>query len=102
MSCYLLYFQQQSKTYQSQIGRRRNLQDSAEETLHTRISQLEANVERSTSTIVAQVECVVYWHLSLFYFTSMFRDCYVGAAIFVMSGSDVLSLYCVMCVPSCL
>jgi hypothetical protein len=34
-------------------------------------------------------------------FTSVFCVCSVGAAIFVMSGSDVLSLYCVMCITSC-
>ncbi|XP_076435991.1 centrosomal protein of 63 kDa-like [Babylonia areolata] len=50
------FIQQQSKTYQSQVGRRREMQDSAEDNLKSRISQLEANVDRSTQTIVAQKE----------------------------------------------
>ena len=53
--CCCLSFQQQSKTYQSQIGRRREMQDSAEDSMKSRISQLELNVDRSTKTIVAQV-----------------------------------------------
>ena len=53
--CCCLSFQQQSKTYQSQIGRRREMQDSAEDSMKSRIGQLELNVDRSTKTIVAQV-----------------------------------------------
>ncbi|KAL8595581.1 hypothetical protein ACOMHN_025618 [Nucella lapillus] len=50
------FIQQQAQTYQSQVGRRREMQDSSEDNLKSRISQLETNVDRSTQTIVAQKE----------------------------------------------
>ncbi|KAK7466556.1 hypothetical protein BaRGS_00037340 [Batillaria attramentaria] len=48
------FIQQQTQSYQNQIGRRREMQSSAEETMNARISQLDATVERSTQTIAAQ------------------------------------------------
>ncbi|KAK7091070.1 centrosomal protein of 63 kDa-like [Littorina saxatilis] len=48
------FVQQQSATYQSQVGRRREMQDTAEDSLKARITQLEASHDRSAQTVLSQ------------------------------------------------
>ncbi|XP_048246188.1 centrosomal protein of 63 kDa-like [Haliotis rufescens] len=50
------FVQQQSQTYQSQIDRRRQLQDNTELNLKTTITQLEGQAERQADTVTTQEE----------------------------------------------
>lgn len=48
------FIQQQAQTYQNQVGRRREMQSTAEENMQSRITQLEKTVDLSTQTISTQ------------------------------------------------
>ena len=53
---YLCTLQSQSDTYQSQLGKRKEMMDTTEQNLRAQISQLESQLQRARDTINSQVQ----------------------------------------------